>query len=96
MDDSNIAGWEPKLLRGIDTCELRVHRDGYVMWHREGGSDFSGCALGGQEGGLQVGLVSGLPYSAFMTSLSAEKDRNLSDRRVLFCGGCLVKRTSSG
>lgn len=78
----DLSTWEPKQLTGDTTVELRVHDDGCVMWHREG------CALGAKEGALAIGVVKGIPYSAFR--LSFEREHPHAERGVLFCGGCLI------
>jgi hypothetical protein len=85
-----ISEWQAKSVPQAARLTLRVHSDGYVMWHREG------CAFGVHEGGLQVGRVDNIPYETFLSSLAAEQAADAADpnyrdqRRVLFCGGCLV------
>lgn len=77
-----MGTWAPKQLHGDTTCAVRVHSDGYVMWHRVG------CDFGGKEHGLSLGEVGGLPYETFLAALDREGTED--GRTVLFCGACLV------
>lgn len=90
----DIRDWEPNAV--IATCQLRVHSDGYVMWHRHPMPEGGDCPLGSHYGGHQVAEVDNLPHDSFLQSLADQQgraDRQGSDegRRVLFCS-CLVKR----
>ena len=77
-----MVTWDRKQLKGDTTCAVRVHSDGYVMWHRVGW-DF-----GGKEHGLSLGEVGGLHYQTFLAALDREGTEG--GRTVLFCGACLV------
>jgi len=80
---STIESWEPKHLTGDDHVELRVHNDGYVMWHRVG------CNFGAKHGALEVTTTEPLEHALFRAALEVTRQSG-EERQMLFCGACLV------